>query len=156
MDSKGIYDASTRNLSSLHGLRDSRAGYELTLAVIQAQKAGTLFRWVCGLAQLADTLTKYNDRKALLQFFAQKQFWKLVHDETFTAGRKVHKKALERKLREDQDFFVAAVKEHGREKRLAMDRRRYKKMYSTIHLLRPVKCTKRSVSVWDASMTDMS
>ena len=111
MDSKGIYDASTRNLSSLHGLRDSRAGYELTLAVIQAQKAGTLFRWVCGLAQLADTLTKYNDRKALLQFFAQKQFWKLVHDETFTAGRKVHKKALERKLREDQDFFVAAVKE---------------------------------------------
>ena len=92
MDSKGIYDASTRNLSSLHGLRDSRAGYELTLAVIQAQKAGPLFRWVCGLAQLADTLTKYND-------------------ETFTAGRKVHKKALERKLREDQDFFVAAVKE---------------------------------------------
>jgi hypothetical protein len=42
------------NLSCLHGLRDSRAGYELTLAVAQAQKAGTQFRWVCGAAQLAD------------------------------------------------------------------------------------------------------
>ena len=30
MDSRGIYDAMTRNISSLHGLRDSRAGYELT------------------------------------------------------------------------------------------------------------------------------
>jgi hypothetical protein len=54
MDSRGIYDAPTRNLSCLHGLRDSRAGYELTLAVAQAQKAGTQFRWVCGAAQLAD------------------------------------------------------------------------------------------------------
>ena len=33
MDSRGIYDAMTRNVSPLHGLRDSRAGYELTLAV---------------------------------------------------------------------------------------------------------------------------
>ena len=32
-DSRGIYDAMTRNVSPLHGLRDSRAGYELTLAV---------------------------------------------------------------------------------------------------------------------------
>lgn len=63
------------------------------------------------LAQLADTLTKYNDRKALLQFLSQRQFWKLVRDETFTAGRKMHKKALERKLREDQEYLVAAVKD---------------------------------------------
>ena len=111
MDSRGIYDASTRNLSSLHGLRDSRAGYELTLAVVQATKARTAFRWVCGLAQLADSLTKYGDRKAILQFLAQRQFWKLVHDETFTAGRKVHKRLLEQRLREDQEHFVAAVRD---------------------------------------------
>ena len=28
MDSRGIFDASTRKISSLHGLRSSRAGYE--------------------------------------------------------------------------------------------------------------------------------
>ena len=33
MDSRGIYDAMTKNVSPLHGLRESRAGYELTLAV---------------------------------------------------------------------------------------------------------------------------
>ena len=58
MDSRGIYDAATRNLSSLHGLRDSRSGYELVLAVNQAYRVGTAFGWVNGLAQLADALTK--------------------------------------------------------------------------------------------------
>ena len=75
MDSRGIYDAMTRNISSLHGLRDSRAGYELTLAVNQALKAATELRWVNGLAQLGDSLTKYGARKTLLQFFSQKQHW---------------------------------------------------------------------------------
>lgn len=78
---------------------------------LTGQESGTQFRWVCGLAQLADTLTKYNDRKPLLQFLSQRQFWKLVRDETFTAGRKMQKKTLERKLREDQEYFVAAVKD---------------------------------------------
>ena len=36
MDSKGIFDAMTRNTSSLHGLRSSCAGYELTISVKQA------------------------------------------------------------------------------------------------------------------------
>ena len=58
MDSRGIYDAMTRNMSPLHGLRDSRAGYELTVSVNQATRALTKLRWVNGLAQLADSLTK--------------------------------------------------------------------------------------------------
>ena len=106
MDSKGIYDAMTRNLSSLHGLRDSRAGYELTLAVNQALKAQTQLRWVNGLAQLGDSLTKNGAKKMLLQFFSQRQFWRLIHDEKFEAGRKVHKKAMEQKLRDMQQTYV--------------------------------------------------
>ena len=49
MDSRGIFNAMTRNLSSLHGLRDSRGGYELTIAVNSALKARTQLRWVNGL-----------------------------------------------------------------------------------------------------------
>ena len=41
---------------------------------LTGQESGTQFRRVCGLAQLADTLTKYNDRKALLQFSPRDNF----------------------------------------------------------------------------------
>ena len=73
MDSRGIYDAMTRNLSALHVLRDSRAGYELTLAVAQAVKAKTQ---VGGHAQLGDALTKQGACKMLLQFFLERQKWR--------------------------------------------------------------------------------
>ena len=110
MDSRGIYDAMTRNLSSLHGLRDSRSGYELTLAVNQAIRASTQLRWVNGLAQLADALTKNGAIKVLLQFYQQNQYWRLVHDEKFTAGRKIHKREMEKALREKEKQFVQYCK----------------------------------------------
>ena len=110
MDSRGIYDAMTRNLSALHGLRDSRAGYELTLAVNQALKAGTELRWVNGLAQLGDSLTKSGARKTILQFLSQRQHWRLTHDDKFEAGRKVHKKIMEQRLREAQNLFVEKLR----------------------------------------------
>ena len=50
MDSRGVCDAMMRNLSSLHGLRSSRAGYEFTIAVQQAVQLGTQLRWVNCLA----------------------------------------------------------------------------------------------------------
>lgn len=110
MDSRGIYDAATRNLSALHGLRDSRAGYELTVSINQARRARTELRWVNGLAQLADGLTKAENRKTFLSFFTKNQYWRLIHDESFTAGRKLHKKELERQLKAQQESFVSWVK----------------------------------------------
>ena len=109
MDSKGIFDAMTRNMSSLHGLRDSRAGYELTLAVFQAVKAKTQLRWVNGNAQLGDALTKFGARKILLHFFAQRQHWRLIHDPKFEAGKKVHKRILEQKIKEMEGQEAAFV-----------------------------------------------
>ena len=44
MDTRGIFDAATRNVSALHGLRSSRSGYELTVSVAQALQVGTQFR----------------------------------------------------------------------------------------------------------------
>ena len=109
MDSRGIFDASTRNISSLHGLRSSRAGYELTLAVQEALRVNTTFRWVNGLAQLADVLTKFGERKVFLQLLSRGQCWKLVHDDQFTAGRRIKKQELEKQIRETEDSFVRQV-----------------------------------------------
>ena len=110
MDSKGIYDSMTRNVSALHGLKSGRAGYELTIAVSQALDIQTMLRWVNGETQLADALTKGGAaRKMMMQFFAGGQKWQLVHDPDFVAGKKVKKRALEEKLKEMQSLFVAAV-----------------------------------------------
>ena len=110
MDSRGIYVAATRNLSCLHGLRESRAGYELTLSIVQATKAKTVLRWVCGTAHVADSLTKFGDRKCTLQFLAAKQVWRLIDDPSFTAGRKVNKRAMEKKLQENQNAFINSIR----------------------------------------------
>ena len=100
-----------RNLSSLHGLRSSRAGYELTIAVQQAVQIGTQLRWVNGLAMLAVGMTKTNCKKGLLSIFVNKQRWRVVHDDSFTAGRKVHKAALQKQLMEKQASFVSLLKD---------------------------------------------
>ena len=88
MDNRGVFDAATRNVSALHGLRSSRAGYELTLSVCQARRIATKFRWVNGLAQLAERLTKANVRKSILQFMSEGQRWSLIDDPKFVAGKK--------------------------------------------------------------------
>ena len=109
MDSRGIFDAMSRNVSALHGLRSARAGYELSISVQQALQISTALRWVNGLAQLADCLTKGNERRSFLQFLAAGQKWRLVDDEKFTAGRKLKKKALQEAIRHQQEFFVKVL-----------------------------------------------
>ena len=111
MDTKGIYDAMTRNISSLHGLRSSRAGYELTLAVLSAKRIGTVMRWVNGMAQLGDCLTKFAERKVFLQFLAANQTWRLIHDEKFTAGRKLRKRELEKATQQMEENFIMMVRD---------------------------------------------
>ena len=109
MDSRGIFDAMTRNISSLHGLRSSRAGYELTLSVQQAVKVRTLMRWVNGLAMLADCLTKSGERKVFHQFLAQGQSWRLIDDPMFIAGKKMRKRELLKKMEEQETWFIAEI-----------------------------------------------
>lgn len=96
MDSRGIFDSMTRNISSLHGLRSSRAGYELTLSVQQAMRVQTRMRWVNGLAMLADCLTKAKT-------------WRLIHDESFTAGKKLKKRELIQATKDQEAQFIEEV-----------------------------------------------
>ena len=113
MDSRGIYDAMVKNVSALHGLRDSRSGYELTLAVNSGLQSGLQFRWVNGLAQLADGMTKAGGqaKKGMLQFLMQRQHWRLTHDPTFESGRRVRKREMEKKLKEMHELFADRVRE---------------------------------------------
>ena len=121
MDTRGIFDAATRNVSALHGLRSSRSGYELTVAVAQALQIGTQFRWVHGGVQLGDSLTKWNSRKVLMQFLAKGSRWVLVHDPSFESGRKVRKREIEKLIKERQDQFILAVKKMAQECRWPFD-----------------------------------
>ena len=66
MDSRGVYETMTLNFSSLHGLRSSRVGYELAIAVQQAIQLGTQLRWVNGLPMLAEGMTKAGNKKDFL------------------------------------------------------------------------------------------
>ena len=110
MESKGIYDSMSRNVSALHGLKSGRAGYELTLSVSQALEVNTRLRWVHVEAQLADALTKGGDaKKMMMRFFSEGQRWQLIHDPEFTSGKKVRKKELLEKMKRMQDTFVLAV-----------------------------------------------
>ena len=108
MDSKGIFD-SMKNTSALHGLRSSRAGYELTISVNQAKMVNTHLRWVNGHAMLADSLTKGNSRHVILQFLASGQRWRLIFDEKFVSGKRLRKQELERMAAEEQ-MFLAEVR----------------------------------------------
>ena len=99
MDSRGIYDAVTRNVSSLHGLRSGRSGYELALAVAQSMQIQTNLRWVNGDRQLADPLTKGGvAKKMMMQFLAGGQWWTLVHDPMFVSGRNMRKRQLQEEM----------------------------------------------------------
>ena len=117
-DSRGIYDAMTRNMSSLHGLRSSRAGFELTVAVQQALRINTRLRWVNGLAMLADAMTKAGAKKSFMHFLINGQKWSIVHDESFTAGKKIHKATLRKKLTAQQKFFVECLRKFSLENQL--------------------------------------
>ena len=132
LDSRGIYDTATRNLSGLHGPRDSRCGYELTLAVNRAYQIGTQFRWVNGLAQLADALTKVNAIKVMLQFYQQRQMWRLIHDEKFESGRKVHKRMMLKQLEEHHITFLNLVKKLAKDNGYPWDE---KENYEEFHPL---------------------
>ena len=121
MDSRGIFDAMTRNTSALHGLRSSRAGYELTVAVHQAQSINTNLRWVAGTEMIADAMTKASARKVFLQLLSQRQEWRLVYDPDFVAGRKLTKQEHERRSREMQSMFLQAMQQFAAEANLPWD-----------------------------------
>ena len=99
MDSRRIYDAMVRNLSSLHGLRSGRSGYELAISVAQAMEIDASLRWVNGDRQLADPLTKGGAaKKLMMQFLAGGQWWTLIHDPLFISGRNMKKRALQEEM----------------------------------------------------------
>ena len=73
-----------------------------------------------GLAQLADCLTKAGERRVFLQFMARGQSWRIIHDEQFTAGRKL-KRQLEQAAKEAESLFIEQLKKLALEQRWPWD-----------------------------------
>ena len=88
-------------------------GGALVVDTRQIIQVMTKFRWVNGLAQLADCLTKAGERRVFLQFMARGQSWRIIHDEQFTAGRKLKKRQLEQAAKEAESLFIEQLKEAG-------------------------------------------
>eukprot|EP00439_Symbiodinium_sp_Y106_P064522 s3589_g10.t1 len=114
---KGIFDAMTRNLSSLHGLRSSKAGFALTVSYQQALRLGTKLRWVNGAAQLADglTISAPSTRKGLLEFLTKGQRWSIVYDPSFTTGKELSKAKLQQQLKSQEETFFSKLRNFTRE-----------------------------------------
>ena len=73
------------------------------------------------MSQLGDGLTKANALKMLLQFLSQKQHWRLVDDPKLEAGREVHKRELEKKIKKMQAWFLQKVKDLAMKENLPWD-----------------------------------
>ncbi|CAK0810363.1 unnamed protein product, partial [Prorocentrum cordatum] len=88
-DSRGIYDAILKSESPQLGMRSFRSGEEARGIKEQILRTDVSFRWVNGLAMLADSLTKpgYPARHVMEEFLAT-QRWKCTFDEMFQSGRR--------------------------------------------------------------------
>ena len=73
-------------------MKDKYSALELLVLTQNLEKQQTSLRWVNSSQQLADGLTKPSAQDALRAFLAGGQQWNILHDETFTAAKKVHKK----------------------------------------------------------------
>ncbi|CAK0795828.1 unnamed protein product [Prorocentrum cordatum] len=88
-DSRGMYDAILKSESPQLGMRSFRSGGEARGIKEQILRTGVSFRWVNGLAMLADSLTKpgYPARHVMEEFLTT-QRWKCIFDEMFQSGRR--------------------------------------------------------------------
>ncbi|CAK0886214.1 unnamed protein product [Prorocentrum cordatum] len=88
-DSRGIYDAILKSESPQLGMRSFKSGEEARGIELQILRTDVSFRWVNGLAMLADSLTKpgYLARHVMEEFLAT-QRWKCTFDEMFQSGRR--------------------------------------------------------------------
>ena len=88
-DSRGIYDGLTRHESPQLKLRSLRGGEELGAAKQQILATDVEVRWVNGMAELADAMTKAGTvaRKTFGEYLINYR-WKCSYDERFEAGKK--------------------------------------------------------------------
>ena len=59
----------------------------------------------------------------MLQFYQQRQMWRLIHDDKFESGRKVHKRKMLKELEEHHEIFINLVKKLARDNGYPWDER---------------------------------
>ena len=95
-DAKALYDAVQQGDLPSFSMKEKYSALELLLLTQNLEKQQTTLRWVNSSQQLADGLTKPSAQDALRAFLAGGQQWNILHDETFTAAKKVQKKRATR------------------------------------------------------------
>ena len=114
IDAKGVFDAIHRNASAALSMQDKRSAVK-GLALREAiGRTRILLRWCDSEANVADALTKVDNRAhELLRKLLQLRVWRIVWDPEFTSSKKL-KTAEERKTVKN---FVIDVRRIHRELR---------------------------------------
>ena len=90
IDANGVFDANHRSESAALSMQDKRSAVE-SLAMREAiRRTRTLPRWCPSEANVADALTKADNRvHELLRKFLQSRVWRIVWDPEVTSSKKL-------------------------------------------------------------------
>ena len=97
LDCRGVYDALARSESSCLGLKDKKSGLEALALKQNLVQLKTGLRWCHSLAQLADCMTKNDDKsRASFELLQRRNYkWKIVADPSFMAAKKRTQRGLD-------------------------------------------------------------
>ena len=100
MDAKGVSDAIHRSESAALSMQDQRSAVE-GLALREAiGRTRTLLRWCYSEANVADALTKADNRThELLRKFIRSRVWRIVWDPEFTSSKKLEQQKKRKQSR---------------------------------------------------------
>ena len=90
IDTKGVFDAIHRSESAALAMQDKRSAVEGLALREGIGRTKTLLRWCHSEANVADALTKLDNRAhELLRKFLQSKVWRIVWDPDFTSSKKL-------------------------------------------------------------------
>ena len=90
IDAKGVFDAIHRSESAALSMQDKRSAVEGLALREGIGRTKTLLKWCHSEANVADALTKLENRAHdLLRKFLQAKVWRIVWDPDFTSSKKL-------------------------------------------------------------------
>ena len=90
IDAKGVFDAIHRSKSAALSMQDKRSAVEYLALREAIGRTKTLLRWCHSEANVADALTKVDNRAhELLRKFLHFRVWRIVWDPDFTSCKKL-------------------------------------------------------------------
>ena len=95
-DSKNAYDAA-KKLAAFGGTKEKMMGLDYAAFVERADERELDIRWVNGLAQLANSLTKGGEQRQLDLYYEIGHRWRITYDAEFASGARFALRLLQPK-----------------------------------------------------------